>query len=69
VLHILPISYSFICGEAIQIMKLLIWQSSPMPYHLFVCLNILLSTLFSNTLNLCFSLSMRPSFTLIQNSM
>jgi hypothetical protein len=40
-------------------MKLLIMQSSPCSCHFLFGLNILLSTLFSNTLNICSSLTVR----------
>jgi hypothetical protein len=40
-------------------MKLLIMQSSPASRHFHLGPNILLSTLFSNTLSLCPSLSVR----------
>jgi len=43
---------------SVQVMKLLIMQSSPAPGHFLLDPNILLSTLFSNTLTLCFSLKM-----------
>jgi len=48
-------------------MKLIMHRSSPATSSL-LGQNILTSTLFSDTLNLCSPLSVRPSFTLLQNT-
>jgi hypothetical protein len=46
----------------VQVMKLIIMQTSPASRHFLLCPNTLLSTLFWNILNLCSSVGVRDQF-------
>lgn len=59
---------SLVIWPIVQIMKLLLMSFSPYFYKHLLGPNVLLNTLCSNTLKLCCSLNVRPSFTFIQEN-